>query len=269
MSAHDDHDAFGGLQRDLRMLSRRDVLGALTRVTAGLALAPLAGACGDANNVPALDAADEMCRRIPSETGGPFPGNGTNGPNVLAMAGVERSDIRTSIGAASGTAAGVAFTMTMTIVSASTCEPLAGAAVYIWHCTADGAYSMYEAPVETENYLRGVQVTDAAGTVTFTTVFPGCYVGRWPHIHFEVYASITDAAAGTGKLAVSQLALPEAACTEVYATAGYEASVTALANVTLAGDGVFADDGDQRQLATVTGTVDAALTGALTVGIAT
>ena len=115
----DDHD-FGGLQRDLRMLSRRDVLGALTRATAGLALAPLVTACGDGNDAVTPDAADEMCRRIPSETAGPFPSNGTNGPNILAISGVERRDIRTSIGAASGTAPGVELAMTMTIVSAST-----------------------------------------------------------------------------------------------------------------------------------------------------
>jgi protocatechuate 3,4-dioxygenase beta subunit len=41
--------------------------------------------------------------------------------------------------------------------------------------------------VTTESYLRGVQVTDSNGQVTFTTIYPACYSGRWPHIHFEVF----------------------------------------------------------------------------------
>ena len=55
---------------------------------------------------------------------------------------------------------------------------------------------MYSQGVEDQNYLRGVQVADADGVVTFTSIFPACYAGRWPHIHFEVYpdqAGITDA----------------------------------------------------------------------------
>lgn len=74
--------------------------------------------------------------------------------------------------------------------------PLAGYAIYLWHCNRDGGYSMYSSGITAENYLRGVQVTDSNGEVTFSTIFPGCYSGRWPHIHFEVYASL-DAATTT------------------------------------------------------------------------
>ena len=52
---------------------------------------------------------------------------------------------------------------------------------------------MYSQGVENENYLRGVQAAGGDGIVTFTSVFPACYSGRWPHIHFEVYPSL-DAA---------------------------------------------------------------------------
>ena len=86
--------------------------------------------------------------------------------------------------------------------------PFVGVAVYAWHCDRDGRYSMYSEGVEDENYLRGVQVTDDDGKVRFTSIFPACYSGRWPHIHFEVYpdaASITDS---TNAIATSQLALP-------------------------------------------------------------
>jgi len=74
--------------------------------------------------------------------------------------------------------------------------------------------------------LLRVQVTDAAGQVTFTTIFPACYSGRWPHIHFEVYPTLASATNGSAKLATSQLALPKATCDDVFATAGYSQSVS-------------------------------------------
>ncbi|WP_342418211.1 dioxygenase family protein [Rathayibacter sp. VKM Ac-2630] len=134
---------------------------------------------------------------IPDETAGPYPGDGSNGVDVLENAGVVRSDIRSSIDGGA-TAAGVPMTLTLTILDTANGDvPFEGAAVYVWHCDADGNYSMYSSGVEDETYLRGVQVADASGSVTFASVFPACYSGRWPHIHFEVYpdaASITDAA---------------------------------------------------------------------------
>jgi len=117
----------------------------------------------------------------------------------------------------------------------------------------EGRYSLYTQGATEQNYFRGVQLADAAGKVRFTSVFPACYAGRWPHIHFEVYpdqAGITDASKA---IATSQVALPKAACDTVYAQPGYEASVAALSRVTLAGDNVFGDDGGVRQLGTVAG----------------
>ncbi|MEQ1671776.1 MAG: hypothetical protein ABL893_13015, partial [Hyphomicrobium sp.] len=67
----------------------------------------------------------------PPETGGPFPGDGTNGPNLLTEGGVVRQDIRTSIGSASGTAAGITLTVNLTLVDSDAgCVPLPGAAVH-------------------------------------------------------------------------------------------------------------------------------------------
>jgi hypothetical protein len=57
--------------------------------------------------------------------------------------------------------------------------------------------------------------------VTFTSIFPAAYSGRWPHVHFEVYPSLKAATTASGKLRTSQMALPEAACRQVYATEGY------------------------------------------------
>ena len=134
------------------------------------------------------------CARIPSETEGPFPADSSNGPNVLNVSGVVRSDIRSSFGGLSGTADGVPLTIVLSIVAVSTCEVLAGRAVYLWHCDRLGRYSLYSSGAANQNYLRGVQEADAAGRVTFTSIFPGCYAGRWPHIHFEVYPSLAAAA---------------------------------------------------------------------------
>ncbi|HYQ16086.1 MAG TPA: hypothetical protein VEQ58_10015, partial [Polyangiaceae bacterium] len=158
---------------------------------------------------------------IPQETAGPYPGDGTNGANALTLSGIVRSDITSSIAGATGVAAGVPLTVTLTIVDGqNSCKPLAGYAVYIWHCDRAGNYSMYSAAAASENYLRGVQETDENGQVTFTTIFPGCYSGRWPHIHFEVYPSLAVASSGKNTVATSQLALTDESCLDVYETAG-------------------------------------------------
>jgi protocatechuate 3,4-dioxygenase beta subunit len=86
-------------------------------------------------------------------------------------------------------------------------------------------------------------------------VFPACYSGRWPHIHFEVYASLEAATSSANKIATSQIALPKEASDQVYATAGYEQSVSNMNGVSLERDNVFADDGGATQLGTMSGSV--------------
>ena len=186
---------------------------------------------------------------------------------MLAQSGVVRSDLRASFGSSTTVAAGVPLTITLSLVDAS-CAPLVGRAVYLWHCDRSGLYSLYSSGVTGENYLRGMQATDSAGQVTFTSIFPACYAGRWPHIHFEVYPSVATATSSASKVATSQLALPKAACDAVFATTGYSASVSNLSQLSLASDNVFSDDQAVRQLATVTGSVAAGYTATLTVPIA-
>ena len=106
----------------------------------------------------------------------------------------------------------------------------------------------------------------STGRVTFTTVFPGCCSGRWPHIHFEVYPSLAAPSSVANKIAPSQIALPKATCDLVYATAGYEASVPNLSSVSLASDMVFSD-GSALVLATMSGSVGGALTATLSVAV--
>lgn len=189
---------------------------------------------------------------------------------MLGLTGIVRSDIRTSLSPKSGTAAGVELTLTITLVNTNGgCAPLAGYALYIWHCTADGKYSLYGDT--TQNYLRGVQVTDASGQVTFTTIVPGCYSGRMPHIHVEVYASLSTATSYTNKLRTTQFAFDRSFSQAFYAAAsGYGNSSANLAAITFASDMVFGDD-TAAQLAASTltpaGSVSAGYTAAIKLGI--
>ena len=213
------------------------------------------------------------CSVIPEETAGPYPGDGSNTSggslaNALALSGIVRSDIRASIAGASGVAAGVPLVVKLRLVNTgSSCADLSGYAIYLWHCDAVGRYSMYSSGVIGENYLRGVQPTDSSGVATFTTVFPGCYSGRMPHIHFEVYRSTTTASAFSNKLKTSQLALPTAICSQVYDNVSdYSASIRNLAAISFATDNVFSD-GVSLQLATIAGSNNAGYEATLTVGI--
>jgi protocatechuate 3,4-dioxygenase beta subunit len=147
-------------------------------------------------------------------------------------------------------------------------EPIAEAAVYAWHCDREGRYSLYSTGVTDQNYLRGIQVTDATGTVTFTSIFPACYSGRWPHIHFEVYSSLENATTGAGPIVkTSQIAIPEDVARQVYATDGYSQSVANMSRITLATDMVFGDDSAARELATVTGSVADGYAATLTLAV--
>jgi len=112
-----------------------------------------------------------------------------------------------------------------------------------------------------------VQVTNSDGKVTFTSIFPACYSGRWPHVHFEVYPSLEKATGSSNAIQTSQMALLEVACKTVYATDGYAKSVQNLSQVTLKSDNVFGD-GASLQLPTMTGDVTNGYIAQLTVGIA-
>lgn len=301
--AHDDHLHHAdqvhehdlGLQHDLgtlrrRGLGRRGMLG----IVGGLGVAAVVAGCGSdatstttsssaatrpeppgdgggpgAGGAMGGDSSVEVAEgEIPEETAGPYPGDESNGPNVLNEGGVVRSDITGSFGSASGVAEGVPLTLRLKVydLTGDEVEVLSGAAVYAWHCDREGSYSMYDGDAVDENYLRGVQETDADGWVEFTTIFPGCYAGRWPHVHFEVYESLDSATSATTKLRTSQLAFPQDVCEEVYATEGYEDSVGNLAGVSLASDGIFSD-GYSLQMAKVTGSVDEGYVATLSVPI--
>ena len=278
-----------GLAADLEMLKRSPIdrrrllkLGAVglgvlltgggTLLASAATSQQNAGATSGSSVVATSSATATTCvTEIPQETAGPYPADGSNASNqrlnALALSGIVRSDIRTSLGTGN-VAAGVPCTVVLTLVNTNAgCAPLAGYAVYLWHCTSDGKYSMYSSGVTGEDYLRGVQAADANGTLTFTSIFPGCYAGRWPHIHFEVYQSLATATSASNVVHTSQLALPQDICETVYATTGYGSSTQNLSQISLATDNIFSD-GSSLQVATVTGDVSSGYTAHLTVGIA-
>jgi len=217
------------------------------------------------------------CIVDPTETAGPYPGDGTNTSsgstsNVLIASGIVRSDIRSSFLTTSTVAAGVAMRLTLTVVNVNaTCAPLAGYAVYLWHADRNGNYSLYSGAAG-ESYLRGVQVTDANGQVTFTTIFPACYDGRWPHMHFEVFSSLSNATSGRYAVLTSQLAMPADASAAVFAdTATYPNSLSRLARVSVSSDGIFGDNTAAQiaqQTPVLTGSPSAGYTATALIGIA-
>ncbi len=291
----DDHDR--GLQHDLKVMAaqmqRRRLLGWLATGGTAALVSACGGGGGSSSSSTSSTAtttstttttttttttgtSSSSCLVDPTETNGPYPSDGSNTingvvSNVLTQSGVVRSDIRSSFGSSTTTAPGIPVTLTLKVVNANaSCAALSGYAVYIWHCTRSGEYSLYSSGIQNENYLRGVQVTNSNGEVTFTTIFPGCYSGRWPHIHFEVYPSLASATSYNNRVLVSQLAMPQATSTAVYATTGYSASVTNLAQITLSSDNVFGDNTSAQiaqQTPTFSGSTSAGYTATATIGL--
>lgn len=261
-----------GLSFDLGTLSRRRALSFLGGVGGMAALA----ACGSgssnttAGKATASASSSSGLTEIPDETNGPYPADGTNGVSVLDKDGIVRQDIRSSFGDSTTTAPGIPLTFEFTVLDiVDDGQPLAGAAVYAWQCDRDGNYSLYSGGIEDENYLRGVQVADSDGRVRFVSVFPACYPGRWPHVHFEVYPDLDSVTDYDKRLSTSQMAFPKNICDLVFATDGYESSVENLSKLTLKTDNVFGDDGGVHQLATMSGSVKAGYTAKLTVPLDT
>jgi protocatechuate 3,4-dioxygenase beta subunit len=123
--------------------------------------------------------------------------------------------------------AGLLTALRMKVVDAATCAPLPGAAIDIWHCDAQGNYSAapqlgrqtrdangHLTPANTQRFCRGRQIADAGGMVEFTTIFPGWYPGRAPHIHLKAYLAERTAA-------TSQLFFANDIAREIYATGIY------------------------------------------------
>lgn len=297
---HDEHDL--GLAHDLaaletRLFQRRRLLGLMGAGGGALLLGACSGGGGSGSAAATAStttatttsgtgtttgtstgtgaSTSSGCVALPTETNGPYPSDGSNTANgvlsnSLIATGVVRSDIRSSFAGLSGTAAGAPVTLTINLQNTNAgCAALADYAIYLWHADADGRYSIYDLPQQ--NYLRGVQATNSAGQATFTTIFPGCYEGRYPHLHFEVFRSLATATAYANRLLVSQFAMPAAACSAVYATSGYPSSASRFARTSIATDGIFGDNTAAQQAAmtlAMSGDPTAGYTASVTVGLA-
>lgn len=285
----DDEVVDQGVGFDLRTLvSRRGILGLVGLGAGTVALAacsatasptasstaiatpstptstPTATASASASATPAYAAATA---EIPDETNGPYPADGSNGVNILEESGIVRSDIRSSLDGGT-TVEGVPMSFTFNVTDlANGNAPYEGVAVYAWQCDASGLYSMYSEGVEDETYLRGVQVADARGQVTFQTIVPGCYTGRWTHIHFEVYPDAASATESSRAIAISQVAFPEEMLNTVYQSDLYPGSARNLAGVGgLESDNVFSD-GYELEMGTFTGDPTGGYVGSLSVAV--
>lgn len=240
---------------DLRTLVNRRTV--LSLVGAGIGAIALA-ACAPTTTPGATDGDGLPSGEIPDETAGPYPADGSNDVNgetvdVLEESGIVRRDIRSSI-AGGDAVAGVALTFSLTITDLAAGDvPFENVAVYAWHCDAQGRYSMYSDGVQDQTWLRGVQVADANGRVTFTSVMPGCYLGRWTHIHFEVYPDLDSITDSGNAIATSQMAFPQDVLDTVYQRGEYSGSAANLAQISLDSDNVFGEDGGALQMATVSG----------------
>lgn len=200
------HD--GGLAHDFPLVRRRRMTG----LAVGTTVAALAGV---------TQGRPELAARLATQ---------------VVRSGIVRGDIRRSFGTANGVARGVPLTVRLRLVSANSGQPIAGRAVYLWQCDREGRYSLYAPELAGENYLRGMQASDAAGWVRFKSIFPGAYESGWPHLHFEVYPSLTEIGAGE-QLLTSRLALPADVCAQVYARPDYADSKAALAGASLVAGG--------------------------------
>jgi len=189
------------------------------------------------------------CTVAPTETEGPFP---TKSP-----ASYLRSDI---------TDGRSGYKMVSKITINSNCKPLAGALVDIWHCDAEGNYSEYGGTqMQATNYqsvhfLRGRQVSDTDGLVTFTSIFPGWYTGRATHIHVHVYS------ANGNSLKVTQIAFPEGSGTALNLVNGYKKGLSGYTYN--ANDNVFSDDMLKIEVAKVTGSLSEGFELTMTINVA-
>ena len=231
--------------------TRRAFLGAGLTAVAGWLLAacakrlpsstPLALTAMPATKAPTAASQTSLpsCIVRPQQTEGPY----------FVDQKLNRSDIRSDPSDGS-VKEGVPLSLSFRVskLEGSSCSPLAGATVDVWHCDALGVYSdvndmsgMFN--TSGKKFLRGYQVTDATGTAQFATIYPGWYTGRTVHIHFKIR---TSTGATAGYEFTSQLYFDDAITDQVHAQAPYAAK--GQRSIRNDGDGIYRNGGDQLTL---------------------
>ncbi|MEN0058698.1 MAG: intradiol ring-cleavage dioxygenase [Bdellovibrio sp.] len=238
--------------------SRREILR-----WGGLGMAMLLGGCSEnvftaenSDDGTTDTAGDGSCTVIPTETEGPYPAS-----SVLTNSSIYRSNIVDG-----RTGAPLNLTLNLQDVNNS-CAALENAAIYIWHCDAAGSYSGYSSSQNGSyagySFLRGVQVTDAQGQVSFTTIYPGWYSGRITHVHFEVFL---DNNLNSSPVKISQIAFPQSVTQTVYNSTYYSSHGQNTSVTSFSQDNVFSD-GTTYQMATVSGSVSQGYSAVLNIGV--
>jgi len=221
------------------VVSRREAIILLSAAGASL----IAGcSSGQTSAAATTETADASNPRTANATSGGAPQGcvvrpaQTEGPYFVDEK-LNRSDIRSDPSDGS-VRPGVPLELTFAVsqLGKGTCTPVAGAVVDVWHCDAAGVYSDVQDPsfdTRGKKYLRGYQVTDAAGRAKFTTIYPGWYQGRAVHIHFTVR---TNPGAPTAHQFTSQIYFDEAVNDKVFAQAPYATKGERMRN---GRDGIF------------------------------
>jgi protocatechuate 3,4-dioxygenase beta subunit len=125
------------------------------------------------------------------------------------------------------------------VVNASTCKPIKGAAVDIWHADASGVYSGFGQGTSSRTFMRGIQRTNAKGLAAFRTVYPGWYQGRTVHIHVKVHL-------GGNVVHTGQLYFPDAVTDAVYRRSPYSSRPNR--DVRNSGDAIYRNGGSKSLL---------------------
>ena len=264
---HPEEDHPHGLAHDLQALAEQQQRAAKRR-----GRRKLLGLLGAAALAPAARAAN-VCAIVPTETNGPYPGDGSNTlggsiANALALSGIVRSDIRTSFAGASGTAAGVPLTVEHDARQHQRVLRRPGRLRHLRLALRPRRplLACIPAASPTRTTCAACRQTDADGTVTFTTIFPGCYSGRMPHIHFEVYRSLTTATRGPTSSRPRSSRFPMATLQHGLRRQRLQRQRDQPAQISFATDSVFSD-GYSTQLATITGSDAAGYTARIQVAI--
>jgi protocatechuate 3,4-dioxygenase beta subunit len=126
------------------------------------------------------------------------------------------------------------------VVNASTCKPIKGGAVDIWHADASGVYSGFGQGASSRTFMRGIQRTNAKGLATFRTVYPGWYQGRTVHVHVKVHL-------GGNVVHTGQLYFPDAVTDAVYRRTPYSSRPNR--DVRNSGDAIYRNGGNKSLLA--------------------
>jgi protocatechuate 3,4-dioxygenase beta subunit len=210
----------------------------ITGCSSGASSAAAANQTADASNPQTANATSASARPgcvvRPAQTEGPY----------FVDEKLNRSDIRSDPSDGS-VKPGMPLELTFVVsqLGKGTCTPISGAVVDVWHCDAAGVYSDVRDPsfdTRGKKYLRGYQVTDAAGRAKFATIYPGWYEGRTVHIHFTVR---TNPGAAAAHQFTSQLYFDDAVNDKVFSQPPYNSKGQRRGRNEA--DGIFRSGGSQ------------------------